>query len=218
MPDNEGERREGVVDLEDHTPPDEPDEETTEDEEQAEGSGPPDDFDRESAWKAQVRLRRENERRRKENKELSEKAERLEKLEAEDRRRKEEEQKKAGEYDKIIEAKDQELAGLKSQIEELKPIRDSYNEMVDARRAELLERLPKKLREDYAEFDLPVLEKVVRDFVSVTTQNGSPGNEAPTQRGAKPEKLSDLSQTQLAELLKTDPETARRLMREAGRN
>lgn len=128
----------------------------------------------------------------------------------EDRRKAEEaamiEQNK---FKELAEAREKQLNELTGKAAEAEKLREQLNKLNEARRAELLARLPEGLRakDVYKTMDLAAFEEIVKDF-STTKPGNSPGvNDGGNPPGGNPyegKKLSDLTQEQQLQLMQTN--------------
>lgn len=88
---------------------------------------------------------------------------------------------------------------LKSSREKIAELETRYNQVVDARKNELLSRLPKEKANNYKDFPVEQLEIIVKDF-SNTLPVTSPGTETSTGGLNFPETLDQFTDAQLEEL------------------
>lgn len=180
-------------------------------EETEELEAPTEDADsaEETDWEAAARAaRRDAEKKRKRAEEVEAK---LKEIEEEKRKATEKKRKEEGKYEELLAEKEQALAEALMKV-------DKYDALVEKIREEKLAQLPKKLREKYATVDIELLSDIVADFTEMQQRTaGSLGVDTPNPRASKPESWASLSRHQQEELLRDNPEEARRLIREYGR-
>jgi hypothetical protein len=155
----------------------------------------------------EVKLRKENEKRRKEAEALAEK---LKKFEDAERKKTEDKKKEEGKYQELLAEREAELLTLRE--------RAALADILEAeKRTDLLERLPKKLREKYESVDIELLREIVTDFAAEEKKApGSPGVDNPSPRNPTPKGWWEMTSAEQAELIERDYPTAQKLMREAG--
>lgn len=174
--------------VEPQTPPDDPD----------------DDLDDEDWKSAAKKARRDAYDARRKRDEL--RAE-IDKREKADRDAAEQKKRDDGKLEELLREKEEENALLRAKAAKA-------DELEGRMREQLLDRLPKKLREKYEGYDVDVLADIVEDFAERATSNGSPGADTANPKGAAPKSWDDMSSQQQADYLKSNPAEARRLMRE----
>jgi hypothetical protein len=180
------------VEKEEVTPPVEPD-------------GDDDEGRTPSAY--EIKLRKENEKRRKEAEAL---AEELKKYRDDERTKAEKKKIEEGKYKELVSERDAEILALRE--------RAALADILEADvRADLLDKLPKKLREKYEAWDIAQLREIVTDFAAEEKKApGSPGVDNPSPRNPTPKGWWEMTSAEQAELIERDYPTAQKLMREAG--
>lgn len=171
-----------------------------------------DDGDREPT-PYEKRLRKEAEKHRREKEEL---AAEIAKRDDAARKKDEAKKKEEGKYQELLAERERELAAKEEENLKLRE-RAAVADILEAkRRTELLEKLPKKLRDKYEAWDIEQLEDVVTDFVAESKAPGSPGVDNPTPRSSGPQEWRTMTTEERTRLLKDDPTRASQLIREDG--
>jgi len=112
-----------------------------------------------------------------------------------------------GEYKELYEAEAASKKELQAQLED---ISGKYGTIEQARRTELLQKLPEDKRANYESLDLNVLDTIVKDFSEGQVPENSPG--AGKLGGTQKLDPASLSEAEWAELYKSDPEMADKLV------
>jgi colicin import membrane protein len=155
----------------------------------------------------ELKLRKENEKRRKAEEDAKAKVAAYEEKE---RKAAEEKLKSEGKYKELLAEKEAELLHAQDKAAR-------YDILEAGVRADLLEKLPKSKREKYADIDVDLLREIVTDFAAEEKKApGSPGVDQPSTRNPTPKGWWEMTSAEQAEMLTRDPTGARALMRESG--